>query len=193
MTALHDINFARVEERTAATFAERLSAAADTLDAAALTQAQAMAADDFMPVAAAYDALTAEFARRLRERRPSDLVEADGRSAQWRVRVRLYDMRAPDDVQADSDPDEGPKEPGASVIAGLPAVAAYLTELAGLYHAGACEGLGESTLRHRLKSLRPTLSRNKGVARWRVPYTVKGTEAWLAVVNVQRETKGSGP
>jgi hypothetical protein len=110
----------------------------------------------------------------------------DRREVQWRVRVRLYLAARHDEPQADSDPDLPPDKPGATLIAGLPGVAEYLATLATGFHEGATvSGLDEATLRHRLKSLRPTLSRRGGDAVWRVKYKAGGTD-WLARVDVER-------
>jgi hypothetical protein len=166
--------------------ADRLAPLADRLDATMLQAAQELAAVSDAPLPVAYQRLAAELVRRLRERTPANIMETDGRAAHWRVRVRLYDMAHPDDVQADSDPDLAADKPGETIIAGLPAVAEHLAILATRFHGSAIAGLDEATLRHKLKSLRPTLSRNNGAARWRVAYKT-ATGAWVAVVNVERE------
>lgn len=114
----------------------------------------------------------------------------DNRTVSWRVRVRLY-RDGFDAVQADSDPDTPPDQLGDTVLRGLPAVADHLQALALGFHDGAAidgvtlGGLRIDVLLHRLKALRPTLSRKGGAATWRVPYTVAGA-AWTARVDVRR-------
>lgn len=113
-------------------------------------------------------------------------AERDGRAAWWRVRVRLYAKTKQDEPVGDSDPERPPDAAGSLVVHGLPAVAAELTGLAELYHSETIADLSDAVLRHRLKSLRPTLSRNKGEAVWRVPYATADTREWLARVDIQR-------
>jgi hypothetical protein len=119
----------------------------------------------------------------------------DKRAENWRVRIRLYQGAKPD-PEADTDPDTAPDQAGMLVISGLPSVAARLSELLSDFHNGkALSGVDDLTLRHRIKSLRPTLSRRGGNAVWRVPYQVgdpphtAGAAAWtewLARVDVER-------
>ena len=119
----------------------------------------------------------------------------DGRNVRWRARVRLYS--ATDDFKepvADSDPELPSDNPGTEILPGLAAVADYLAQLAALYHnTPLCVGLDTATLDHRLKSLRPTISRRGGNAAWRVPYhTVEHigereiTREWLGRVDIER-------
>jgi len=122
--------------------------------------------------------------------------ELDGRASYWRVRVRLYTAERLDDPVADSDPDALPDETGETVLRGLPAVAEHLAALAGGYHGLPCVGLDGATLRHKLRGLRPTLSRRKGTAVWRLNYTtyevlagVERERAWLARVDIERAEK----
>ena len=113
----------------------------------------------------------------------------DQRAALWRVRVRLYDNVRPDEPEADSDPDFAPDMAGETVLRGLPAVAEHVQHLATAYHEkleGPITGLETEVLLHRLKGLRPTLSRRGGNGVWRVPYQVQGAGEWLARVDVQR-------
>ena len=117
------------------------------------------------------------------------VLEHDGRSAAWRARVRLYDLAKPNEPEADSDPDLPADQPGESVFQGLPGVAAYLTACGLAHHGEAYAGLDNEVLRHRLKGLRPTLSRNAGHGVWRVPYTTPGGP-WMARVDIQRVTTG---
>lgn len=161
------------------------------LTAHALEIAQWMADIEKLPLQPCYDRLVASFAAQ----RQGSVAESDARARRWRVRVRLYNMLQPDEPQADSDPDLAADKPGETVLAGLPEVAHHLAELATQFHGGPCTGLDHATLRHRLKSLRPTLSRNDGTARWRVPYSIHqdgaghAEQEWIAAVNVQREDK----
>lgn len=130
--------------------------------------------------------------------RPWPNREPDGRAKEWRVRIRLYAKTNMDEPEADTDPDLAPDAPGTLLLAGLPQVANELARTAEAFH-GTVSGLGEQTLLHRLKSLRPTLSRRGGDAVWRVPYQVTTREGdftgesrvteWLARVDIQRETK----
>lgn len=108
----------------------------------------------------------------------------DGRAVTWRARIRLYDAR--DEVVADTDAERDAAAPGSVVVAGLPALAQELAALCEAFH-GPCEGLDEATLKHALKSLRPTLSRRGGNAAWRVAYRAQGRE-WLARVDVEKVT-----
>lgn len=129
----------------------------------------------------------------------------DGRAIDWRVRVRLYRAARLDTPEADSDPDLPAAANGATICYGLPGVADHLRALADGFHGQPCAGLDQETLRHRLNSLRPTLSRRGGNAVWRVPYTVQPPvrdqnrlapehvilrelepQAWLARVDVER-------
>lgn len=173
-----------------------LKAAADALDHTALDQAGKIATAQLMPFPVAWNALVAEFLRRAKERGPDVTGEADGRAQRWRVRVRLYNAARMDEPEADSDPDLAPERNGATILAGLPAVADHLAALASGFHKQACAGLDAATLRHKLKSLRPTISRRGGDAVWRVPYRVfqagdafhgeSREQDWLARVDVER-------
>lgn len=180
-----------LEMKTAAPHTpDHLKAFADMLDAAALDYAQRFAHMATLPLQVAYDRLAGEFIKRLHTRTPQHLLEHDGRAAAWRVRVRLYDLaKSQDDPEADSDTDTAADYPGDMVLRGLPAVADYLAELAQAFHGGPCAGMDAETMAHRLKSLRPTLSRRGGNARWRVPYSPPTNGEWLAVVNIAREAK----
>lgn len=174
-----------------------LKAAADALDVVALSQATELAAALSCPFPVAWDKLAAEFIRRAKERGGSALSDADGRQAKWRVRVRLYTAERPDEPEADSDADLAADKPGATIIAGLPSVAEHLAILATTFHAQPCLGLEPDILLHRLKSLRPTISRRGGDAVWRVPYSIasrgqwepndlRAKQNWLARVDVER-------
>ncbi len=110
----------------------------------------------------------------------------DARTQAWRIRVRLYHRDRRDEPEADSDPDLSPDRQGTTVVHGLPAVAEELSVLASRYHGVECIGLEREVLLHKLKSLRPTLSRRGGDAVWRVTYTTP-TGEWLARVDVARE------
>lgn len=137
--------------------------------------------------------------------RPLPTPKPDARHTQWRVRVRLY-RAGQDTPEADTDDDRPADAPGATVLAGLPAVAEHLQTLALSWHAPeTVQLLDTETLGRKLKSLRTTLGRGgTGSAVWRVPYQVTiytmrfhGTldcdtpppeqQAWLARVDVVRE------
>lgn len=119
-------------------------------------------------------------------------AKLDQRTQRWRIRIRLYDEEQIGDPVADSDPELAPDKLGETVLNGLPAVAEHLAALAFGYHQVECVGLDEATLRHRLKSIRPTLSRRGGDGTWRVPYATYDKafdrdRKWLARVDIQRE------
>ncbi len=114
-------------------------------------------------------------------------AKPDARAATWRVRIRLYDAAKPDDPLADTDPERPGDAVGEAVEHGLPAVAALLAALATTYHGAACDGLDYATLHHKLAGLRPTLSRRKGNAIWRLGYRVNGRD-YRARVNIVRES-----
>lgn len=183
-----------------------ITTACDALDEAAMLQATELAAAQTMPYPAAWRALTGEFLRRARDRVPNPLGEPDGRTQGWRVRVRLYLKTRMDEPEADSDPDLPAELPGATMIYGLTNVADHLRILAADFHGAPCAGLDSNTLAHRLKSLRPTISRRGGDAVWRVPYVVEvgrgraelaanglpasiGVQDWLARVDIVRVEK----
>ena len=112
----------------------------------------------------------------------------DARNVAWRCRVQLYDVNAPMEPAADSDPELAPDQISATTLAGLNSVAAWLAVVADQFHGPAMPvGLDTATLARKLKSLRVDLSRRGGNAVWRVPYTVNGAR-WLARVNVERAT-----
>ena len=132
----------------------------------------------------------AQFAGALRQWLKPSRLSPDGRSASWRVRVRLFPAgstysRLVDPV-ADTDP-ELPRDAltGSATITGLPAVAEYVADLASHYHGAPCVGLDGPAMRHKLKGLRPTISRRGGNATWRLHYRSCGRE-WLACVDVVR-------
>jgi hypothetical protein len=114
-------------------------------------------------------------------------AELDARATDWRLRVRLYRSDNMDEPVGDTDPHLSAEQPGETVVHGLPAVADELRTVATLYHGETPEAMAEATLRHKLKSLRPTLSRNDGKAAWRVGYVTANGKRWLARVDVLRE------
>ena len=121
---------------------------------------------------------------------PADKDGRANRNRLWRCRVRLYNLATPDEPEADSDPELEPGAAGTLLLRGLPEVADTLARMASEFHQQAPAGLGLGLLKHRLKGLRPTLSRRGGNAAWRVPYTViqrDNEQAWLARVDIQRE------
>lgn len=125
---------------------------------------------------------------------PIKRPDLDGRAVKWRTRTRIYDRtRLGDEPAADTDPDLSPELKGTTVLVGLPMVACEVRELAHLFHSGqgSCVGLEQETLLHKLKGLRPTLSRRGGNAVWRLPYTVAGRE-WLVRVDIERVEATNG-
>jgi hypothetical protein len=156
----------------------------DNIHAAAVAQSQALATAAKIPFAAAQSTLLAAYFIVAKGVAPTT-ADMDARTAKWRVRIRLYDMRDQNEVQADTDPDLPPGHDGAMVRHGLPGVAEWLMEVATDYHGEQCGGLDMNTLRHRLKGLRPTLSRRGGNAVWRVPYVCSRGE-WSARCDVVR-------
>lgn len=125
--------------------------------------------------------------------------ENDGRAKPWCVRIRLYDKTSMDEPEYDTDPDLAPNLPGTLIINGLPEVAHELARMAAAAHGQAPAGLGTELLMHKLKGLRPTISRRGGNAVWRVPYQITAQESdftgdsrvqhWLARVDLERETE----
>lgn len=118
-------------------------------------------------------------------------ISVDARAVSWRCRIYLYD--AADDIRADSDDGLPLGAPGTLITVGLLGVAEALSFAASQYHNQETVGLDEATLRHRLKALRPTLSRRGGNAVWRVPYQVSGDGAarhWMARVDIERVASG---
>jgi hypothetical protein len=116
----------------------------------------------------------------------------DKRAGKWRCRFRLYREGQPDPY-ADSDDGLPPDQPGLEIYEGLPEVAETLRKMALQIHCSrqgaGVGGLELETLLHKLKALRPTISRRGGNAVWRVPYIVQygdQTDAWLARVDVVR-------
>ena len=165
------------------TLAAAIALAVDSLDQYALDTANGIATAYEMPLDAAYESVLTEFLARVKGRSPAALAAMDGRTSRWRARVRLYRSSNLSEPDADSDNDLPAEQPGTTICAGLPAVADNLAWVASAHHGQPCIGLDPATLRHRLKSLRPTLSRNKGRAAWRVPYRTADGE-WMARVDV---------
>lgn len=99
---------------------------------------------------------------------------ADGRALEWLVRLRLYDCGvSSNEPVADSDDKLEDHLPGTTKHRGLPAVAAWIVELASDYHGAPCAGLDRATLRRKLSSLRTMLSnRNDGTGVLRANYQV---------------------
>lgn len=125
--------------------------------------------------------------------------EQDGRAASWRCRFRLYKADSPDEPEADTDPERDADQPGTLLIKGLPGVAGELMALCAIHHdREALQGMTREILLHSLKGLRPTLSRRKGNAVWRVPYDTFETftdgakkRGWIARVDIVREDKAA--
>lgn len=112
----------------------------------------------------------------------------DGRAVPWRVRLRLF---PPDrmDPDADTDPELAPDAPGTDIVHGLHGVSLWAAGILSAYHQSQGHALQPDVtdeFTRRIPSVRPTLSRNEGVAMWRVNYMVNG-QAWLARVDLKRE------
>lgn len=124
--------------------------------------------------------------------------ENDARSAKWRCRFRIYRKDDLNDPVADSDDEMPSDRPGSMVISGMPNVATELAVLAAIFHGKASVlGLSRQELERRLNALRPTLSRRKGNAVWRVPYYTSEKfndqtreRGWLMRVDIIREAIG---
>lgn len=116
------------------------------------------------------------------------LIQTDGRARSWRVRLRLY-RAGIESPEADSDPELSPESPGAESLPSLPAIIPWLRDTATAFHGCEVDGLQHDTLVHRLRSVRPLLSRREKEGRtgvtWRVPYTV-GDTGWMARVDIVR-------
>lgn len=98
----------------------------------------------------------------------------DGRAALWRVRLTVWNGLAYDNCIADTDPERPPTDEGATLIAGLPAVAAWARELIEQLHPGReLDGIAEHVLANKIKSLRVALSTQNGSCVWRLRYTVQ--------------------
>lgn len=175
-------SFKDVEERVAAEVGSQLHASIENVMAVFDAHAKAMADSGFMALPAAHELLGAAIVAQIKNRTPSAIL--DGRAQQWRCRVRLY-KAGMSEPEADSDPDIDADKPGTLIIAGLPGVAEELGRTAREFHGANCAGLDMDTLRHRLKSLRPTLSRRGGDAVWRVPYRAPDGVEWLARVDIE--------
>lgn len=181
-----DISMKDTVHAAGAALAQSIDTLGAALDADMVAKANALAGTHALPLAAAYGALVVDLRVRIAKRTATEESQ-DGREAYWRTRVRLFKPGSKGEPEADSDPDLGADMPGSQVIAGLPGVAAYLLELATGFHGGPCVGLDMEKLKHRLKGLRPTLSRRGGNGVWRVPYHPGGALGeWLARVDVER-------
>lgn len=115
-------------------------------------------------------------------------ASTDGRAVPWRVRLRLF---PPDrmDPDADTDPEVAPDAPGSDVVYGLHGVSLWAAGIIAAYHRSQGHAVQDELTQEflrRIPSVRPTLSRNDGVAMWRVNYMVNG-QAWLARVDLKRE------
>jgi hypothetical protein len=112
-------------------------------------------------------------------------AEADKRTVRWRIRLLLY---APSgELVADTDPELPPEAPGTIVVASLPGVAEELHSTIMRHYGGhKLEGVTMPELLHRIRSLRPTLSRRGGAATWRVPFKMDDLP-WRVDVDVRKE------
>lgn len=124
--------------------------------------------------------------------------DTDGRTAKWRCRFRIY-RDGQDEPEADSDSELRPEAPGTLIISGLPNVAMEVIALAAAFHSKTMVlGLSREELARKLDGLRPTLSRRKGNAVWRLEYVTIDTNAqsteraWLMRVDIIREVEKQG-
>lgn len=136
------------------------------------------------------DIVYADIVKRLVANLPTGVKSAsDGRAVAYRVRLTLFEQGT---LVADTDPDSVMNTAGSEVIYGLQAVGEWAREIAsGYYSPQDVNKLDNATVAKSIKSLRPSLSRNEGTHNWRLPFTVDGTEGYLAnilVVTEQDET-----
>jgi hypothetical protein len=134
-------------------------------------RAAAVALADAAEELAGSERLRAAIVVELIAKQAKDIV-GDGRKSQWRARVRFYS--AADGYAepiADTDPDADAGAPGTTILAGLPALVDWVSQLGVQVHGQPPNGLATATLDHRLKAFRPTLSRRGGSGVWRIPYS----------------------
>jgi len=112
-------------------------------------------------------------------------AERDKRTKRYRIRLFLYHPSG--QLIADTDPNLARELPGTTVVTSLPGVAEKLNDMV-MTHYGQhkLDGVDMPTLLHRVRSLRPTLSRKDGVATWRVPFKMDDMP-WRVDVDVRRE------
>lgn len=137
------------------------------------------------------DKVYADIVARLVANLPQSVVNAgDGRATAYRVRLTLYQNGS---LEADSDPELPMNAPGAEVIYGLQAVGEWAREITQSFHAerkdSPVKGLEDEAIAKSIKSLRPSLSRNKGTHHWRMSYDVDDQSSWgLSILVVTEPT-----
>lgn len=175
------------------TISEQVSGAVDMLARGLQESADIIAAQNALDNAEALRLVWRGLCNKFSTHSPTDI---DARTVNWRIRIRLYDQRQPNDPAADTDPELPPDRPGTTILRGLPAVADEVIQLARAFHNSPepLKGLSTEELDRRLRGLRPTLSRRGGNAVWRLPYDTvdqwrEGSPgSWLARVDIERVT-----
>lgn len=126
---------------------------------------------------------------RFKDLKPHHAIDhqGDGRSAIWRVRLSIWAGPAGDSLWADTDDGRQLDQEGATLLAGLPAVSAWVREMCSQAHPGATlQGLEEITLASKIKSLRVSLSNQGGACIWRLRYIVTPPEPPAVAVGGNR-------
>jgi hypothetical protein len=125
----------------------------------------------------------------------------DGRAGVWRYRTRLYDMEVnPDEPMVDSDAGLPADKPGADTMRGLWRVLSDSVVAATEHHGGQLlRGLEPVEQERKLRGIRPTLSRNKGRACFRIGYDTPASwrddpnrqPRYLLRIDVLKETEAT--
>lgn len=106
-------------------------------------------------------------------------MTTDKRNTIWLTRLQLS---KDGELLADSHPDLTPDAFGDWPIAGLHAVANAGRLVALQFHGVEPTGFDNETIGRRIKSIRVTLHRHKGDAKWKIPYAVGGEEYVLTAI-----------
>lgn len=117
----------------------------------------------------------------------------DGRSVEWRVRLRLYAQGdGYKEPVGDSDDDLPADKAGKTVLTGLPAVGSWISESASIYHGAPCAGMNSVVMAKKIQALRAQMSmRGDGTGVLRVYYQAPHNGSMinmLARCEVLRET-----
>lgn len=158
-------------------FIESLNLAADEVLHALWHSTAVLAEQEAIPEVDAFSHLRQAVLNRVKAAKITHGIDyvPDGRAALWRVRLKIYRGLPGDRAELLGDTDDGKRltETGATLLHGLPAVAAWTWDLIQTYHAGrTIEGLSPEALRHRLRTLRVALSKQGCDCVWRLPYTL---------------------